>query len=626
MAPHHCRICSAAMSADDGHRECPDCLGAVHVLEDVGNPCSAAVDLSRGERLRRANQVRGHAQEGRAERRRSPLRLPRSRKRGHKHTRRHSEDRQYEPAKRPAPAEAAGGGSAESRHILAVLQALTERLGRLEEQRGPPSLPSGQQCLPLRRPDSQVEQEDEANDVISLLKSQATEDTTGGAGRGGEPRTDSRGESTGVGETPVSSLMSRVLSAANILGLQPPTPDPVPQGGVWDGVSHTSPPPSIPVAEDYTRMLTSSWGRASKRPQFNAGCRQLAMTVYPAETGLGDMPPVEESIASWTSLGPARVSSNPSCPHKECAKTDRLVTRSFNASARAARTGKLQWIQILTDGGGELSCNNSLHAFAQDRDPADGDAMGLVEAALSAHSQLTRDVGDSMAAAVLCRRQVWLAQTSLPEAIRTELLNLPVAPGPYLRFAFQGRAFQFQVLPFGLSLAPRVFSRVVSATLAPLQVVRDTNTLLAHIQFLGFTVNWKKSNVQPRQQAVFLGILFDSASMKASLTGRRAYSLIETLKHFRLGKLVTANRAQRLLGLMAAAAVVVPLGLLRSRPFQCWFNAFQLDPRDDRQVKLRVSRACIWALRPWRNREFLLRGVPLGGLHTGDRSSRLMHP
>ncbi|CAL8406948.1 unnamed protein product [Arctogadus glacialis] len=231
------------MSADDGHRECPHCLGAVHVLEDVDNPCSAAVDLSRGERLRRANQ--------------------------------------------------------------------------------------------------------------------AMEDTTGGAGRGGEPRTDSR--------------------------------------------------------EDYTRMLTSSWGRASKRPQFNACCRQLAMTVYPAETGLGDMPPVEASIASWTSLGPARVSSNPSCPRKECAKTDRLVTRSFNASARAARTGN--------------ALAMTLAALRRTLDPADGDAMGLVEAALSAHSQLTRDVGDSMAAAVLSRCQVWLAQTSLPEAIRTELLNLPVAPG-----------------------------------------------------------------------------------------------------------------------------------------------------------------------------------------------------
>ena len=113
-----------------------------------------------------------------------PVGRPEPCKRGNKHTRRHSEDRQYEspgrsdkeetprPAKRPAPAEAAGGGSAESRHILAVLQALTERLGRLEEQRGLPSLPLGQEGLPLRRPDSQDEREDEANDVLSLLKSQ----------------------------------------------------------------------------------------------------------------------------------------------------------------------------------------------------------------------------------------------------------------------------------------------------------------------------------------------------------------------------------------------------------------------------------------------------------------------
>ena len=232
------------------------------------------------------------------------------------------------------------------------------------------------------------------------------------------------------------------------------------------------------------------------------------------------------------------------------------------------------------------------------------------------------------------QRGEWFTSLDLKDAY----FHVPICPEhrPYLRFAFQGRAFQFQVLPFGLSLAPRVFSRVVSAALAPLQarglkilpylddwlicapsreqVVRDTNTLLAHIQFLGFTVNWKKSNVQPRQQAVFLGIHLDSASMKASLTGRRADSLIETLRHFRLGKLVTANRVQRLLGLMAAAAVVVPLGLLRSRPFQCWFNAFQLHPRDDRQVKLRVSQACIRALRSWKNREFLLRGVSLGGL------------
>lgn len=56
-------------------------------------------------------------------------------------------------------------------------------------------------------------------------------------------------------------------------------------------------------------------------------------------------------------------------------------------------------------------------------------SRALVDAALSSHSQLTHDLGDVMASAVLCHRQVWLAQTSLPDAIRQELLNLPMVPG-----------------------------------------------------------------------------------------------------------------------------------------------------------------------------------------------------
>lgn len=34
---------------------------------------------------------------------------------------------------------------------------------------------------------------------------------------------------------------------------------------------------------------------------------------------------------------------------------------------------------------------------------------------------------------------------------------------------FQGQAYEFKVLPFGLSLSQRVFTRVVAAALAPLQ-------------------------------------------------------------------------------------------------------------------------------------------------------------
>ncbi len=50
---------------------------------------------------------------------------------------------------------------------------------------------------------------------------------------------------------------------------------------------------------------------------------------------------------------------------------------------------------------------------------------------------------------------------------------------PFLRFAFEGRAWQYRVLRFGLSLSPRVFTKVVEGTLTPLwQVgVRMLNSL-----------------------------------------------------------------------------------------------------------------------------------------------------
>lgn len=401
------------------------CLGAAHVLEDVDNPCSAACDLSRGERQRRATLVCGHTREGQRERRRSPIQPPPSSRHGRK--RRHKRGQQREsphrrpqgeapsPAKRPAAA--SESGSTESLQILSALQALSRRMDRLEGHRGssPSSLPPGQEGSSAGRP----EEERSDADVLSLYAPHMEVGFTGvgddpveGSHSGSVEPTDRSLETEDV---PASSLLSRVLSAANILGLAAPTPAPAPAGGIWEGVPRATPPPPMPVPDDYAAMLKSSWGKLNQRPQYNAGCRQLATASYPAETGLGDMPPVEPSMAALTSLGVAGVSANPRCPRKECAKTDRLATRTFNAAARAARMGNALAI--------------TLAALRRTLSPDDQDARALVDAALSSHSQLTRDVGDAMGSAVLCRRQVWLAQTSLPEGIKQELLNLPVAPG-----------------------------------------------------------------------------------------------------------------------------------------------------------------------------------------------------
>ncbi len=40
----------------------------------------------------------------------------------------------------------------------------------------------------------------------------------------------------------------------------------------------------------------------------------------------------------------------------------------------------------------------------------------------------------------------------------------------FLRFAFGGKACQYKVLPFGLALAPRTFTKCMDAALAPLRL------------------------------------------------------------------------------------------------------------------------------------------------------------
>ncbi len=61
----------------------------------------------------------------------------------------------------------------------------------------------------------------------------------------------------------------------------------------------------------------------------------------------------------------------------------------------------------------------------------------------------------------------WFAAIDLKDAY----FHVSILPRhrPFLRFAFEGRAYQYKVLPFGLSLSPRVFTKVVEAALVPLR-------------------------------------------------------------------------------------------------------------------------------------------------------------
>ncbi len=74
----------------------------------------------------------------------------------------------------------------------------------------------------------------------------------------------------------------------------------------------------------------------------------------------------------------------------------------------------------------------------------------------------------------------WFAAIDLKDAY----FHVSILPRhrPFLRFAFKGRAYQYKALPFGLSLSPRVFTKVVEAALVPLRE--------AGIRILNYLDDW----------------------------------------------------------------------------------------------------------------------------------------
>lgn len=89
----------------------------------------------------------------------------------------------------------------------------------------------------------------------------------------------------------------------------------------------------------------------------------------------------------------------------------------------------------------------------------------------------------------------------------------------FLRFAYKGRAYEYKAIPFGLLLAPRVFSKCVEAALwncgirifsyicyflicfySCEQAIEDSTTVINHFKDLGFNINRAKSRVNPVQR------------------------------------------------------------------------------------------------------------------------------
>ena len=117
----------------------------------------------------------------------------------------------------------------------------------------------------------------------------------------------------------------------------------------------------------------------------------------------------------------------------------------------------------------------------------------------------------------------------------------------YLQFISEGKFYQFKVLVFGLSTAPRIFTKVMKPIVAFIwakgiliiiyldhillaaptfeECNRNTLFVIDLLESLGFRINREKSALIPSYHIPFLGFVVDSIQMSISLPIKKIFSI-----------------------------------------------------------------------------------------------------
>lgn len=154
----------------------------------------------------------------------------------------------------------------------------------------------------------------------------------------------------------------------------------------------------------------------------------------------------------------------------------------------------------------------------------------------------------------------------------------------YLKFWWRGHLYCFTCVVFGLSTAPRVFTKVMKVIFSHirkfgvssffyiddsllidsdyLKCLENTHQLRDLFESLGFVINKEKSCLLPSHRVVFLGFIIDSVQFKVYLPEDKIEKIIEHSKKMLDKKLVTVRQVSTLIGLYSSARCAILLAPL----------------------------------------------------------------
>ena len=231
----------------------------------------------------------------------------------------------------------------------------------------------------------------------------------------------------------------------------------------------------------------------------------------------------------------------------------------------------------------------------------------------------------------ILQKDDWMVSIDLKDAY----LSVPVAKEDrrFLRFRWKGTLYEFQCLPFGLSSAPRVFTKLLKSVVAlfrrqgirciifldDLLIMQHTQKplrktsqdVLTLLQVLGFWINWEKSALTPTQVIQYLGLQVDSTQMIVALPTDKLRGIIQSCSQASRRGSISIRDLARLIGRMTATAMAVLPAPLCYRNLQRLKNQGLLTNSGDYDAKVLLDQAAKEELQWWTHELLQWNGKPL---------------
>ena len=179
----------------------------------------------------------------------------------------------------------------------------------------------------------------------------------------------------------------------------------------------------------------------------------------------------------------------------------------------------------------------------------------------------------------------------------------------FLRFKWSDQTYEFTCLPFGYSLAPRVFTKVLKPVISHLRengyrvvIFLDDILLIGSsveeclsklsflrdlLQSLGFVINVNKSQLIPVRCIGYLGFIIDTISMTLSLPGEKVDKILCTCQNLLTCVNPSVREVAHVIGLLLSAFPAVNFLKLHYRSTElCKSQALSVNPDFDQKVQL----------------------------------------